>query len=361
MQYNKNGLYYDPNLVTNHNSGFGCLERGSRVNINFTQYVEKGFHLCLPQNNPDYLKILEKIHKNNPLVKYLTSESFTPNFFEKIFGIKPKSLTFRNCHGCTIATDDFICPICNTVNNDEKFYKYAHRIDPNISDSDTTYITHTSYLAIKNSVSLVCQMALDVSKKLIYNAFAVVRPPGHHASNDKSEGFCLVNNIAICAEYALTLGFNRIFIFDFDAHHGNGTQKIFYSTNKVFYSSMHTIEAYPKTGLVEEIGIYDGEGYNLNVIVTKGIATPEYLDIYRSKILPKISIYNPDLILVSAGFDGLQSDPMQIMNLTPECYGDIVKSLVSLNIPLCMVLEGGYNVSDLEKCIDVCLNELSND
>ena len=152
----------------------------------------------------------------------------------------------------------------------------------------------------------------------------------------------------------------KIFIFDFDAHHGNGTQEIFYHTNKVFYSSIHTLDFYPKTGLESEIGLADGMGCNLNVIVPRNIDVISYLYFFENKILAQIDNYKPDLILVSAGFDGLLTDPMKIMNLTPECYGMIVKKLVFFGIPVCLILEGGYNLQDLPICFDICLKELAS-
>ncbi|XWV25956.1 histone deacetylase [Tupanvirus soda lake] len=353
-------IYYDSKMVYFHDPDFGSLENGQRVNINIQKYEKKGCRIVYPEPKKSYMKILKYVHYANPTFKYISSVSLQPNIFEKFLRIKPKSIKLRNCHGCTSETSDNICKICGTRNNKIKYYRYAFTIDKNICDSDTTYITPTTFLAIKNAVALVCQMVDEVIEKKTNHGFAIIRPPGHHASHDKSEGFCVVNNIAVCAYYAIVKGFRRIFIFDFDAHHGNGTQNMFYQRNDIYYCSIHTIEAYPKTGQEDEIGEGNGRGFNLNIIVPKKVNTETYLDKFNNIVVPVISEYKPELILVSAGFDGLASDPMAIMNLTPECYGEIIKTLVGFNVPVCMVLEGGYNVDDLKKCYTMCVDELLN-
>jgi acetoin utilization deacetylase AcuC-like enzyme len=359
METNTVTIYYDPKSIKNHNPNHGSLECGSRTKIDIFKYFDKGYKITFPHQKSVYLKFLEKIHGNNPVIKYLLSVSFKQNILQKVLRIKPKSMLSRNCHGCTMVTTNDVCPVCNTIGSNDNFFKYIHLIDKNISDSDTTYITHTSYRAIMNAISLVCQMMEDVKSRITKHGFALIRPPGHHACNDMSGGFCLVNNIAIAAEYALHLGFSKIFIFDFDAHHGNGTQQIFYDRNNVFYCSMHTMDAYPKSGRPDDFGIGNGYGFNLNIIVPKNVDDQTYLDIYKSDVVPEIIKFNPDIILISAGFDGLASDPMAIMNLSPKCYGEIIKILVAHRMPICMILEGGYNKLELLKCFDICLEELS--
>ncbi|XWV24714.1 histone deacetylase [Tupanvirus deep ocean] len=360
MQKKTVTIYYDSKMVYYHDPNFGSLENGQRVNININEYEKKGCRIVYPGPLKKYKKILKYIHYANPIFKYISSVSLKPNTFEKLLRMEPKSKKIRNCHGCTSETSDNRCKICDTKNDKNKYFRYAFTIDKNICDSDTTYITPTTYTAVKNAVSLVCQMIDDVIEEKTKHGFAIVRPPGHHASHDKSEGFCIVNNIAVCAYYAIVKGFKRIFIFDFDAHHGNGTQNMFYYRSDIFYCSIHTIEAYPKTGHEDEIGERFGQGYNLNVIVPKKVDTETYLYKFRDMVIPAITNYKPDLILVSAGFDGLASDPMALMNLTPECYGEIIKALVEFDIPVCMVLEGGYNIEDLKKCYSMCVDELLN-
>ncbi len=360
-------IYYDPELVTSHNPDFGSLENGQRVKINLSNYQNKECRiLCYEdlimniskQHICAYLKVLKNTHKNNPLYSYISKVSFAPNFLQKILNIKPMSRKNRNCHGCTTETSENTCSVCGFDIFDEKFFRYAHLIDKNISDSDTTYITHTSYKAVKHSIILVCRMVDDVINGLTKNGFAFVRPPGHHASSNKSEGFCLVNNVAVCANYALKTGFKKVFIFDFDVHHGNGTQEIFYNRNDVFYCSIHTLDAYPRTGFENEVGDDEGQFYNRNIVVPKATDSQSYLIAFYSNVIPAITEYQPDLIIVSAGFDGLETDPMAIMKLTPECYGEITKDLVLCGIPVLMVLEGGYNIEELSKCCEICVDNL---
>ena len=346
-------IYYDTSFINYHNPEFGSLECGQRVNIDLQWYRNNGYTIITPKFRQIYLDFLNKLHKNNLVLQYLATEPFNKNLFQKIFNIQTPNTTDRNCHRCTMYMTENVCTFCSTKIDDSRFFKYAHLLDKNIPDSDTTYFTHTSYLAIRNAVSLVCQMV--GSKK---NGFAIIRPPGHHASMNRSGGFCLVNNIAIAALYALSLGYNKIFIFDFDAHHGNGTQDIFYDKSSVYYCSIHTLIAYPQTGKEDELGIGNGYGYNTNITVPIGITTDEYLNIFEQRVLPIIKSYGPDLILVSAGFDGLVTDPMSIMKLTPKCYSEMTKSLTATNVPVMMVLEGGYDLAHIDECIRLCAIEL---
>lgn len=362
-------IYCDIALSQWHNPEFGSLENGNRVIIDVNFYRNAGYNITFA--SPDLVKhsdILKTTHGTNPLFNYLSTTKFDKTWFEKILRLDSHNTKSRNCHGCTTFTRANVCATCNTHRDTRYFFLYAHVIDNNILDSDTTYITHNSYKAIIYSTSLVCQMIDDICNvhnrnyhdKNIKHGFALVRPPGHHASQDKSQGFCLVNNIAVCAEYALQSNYNvkKIFIFDFDAHHGNGTQEIFYNRSDVYYCSMHTLDFYPKTGLESEKGQGSGDGYNLNIVVKKNITTDEYLAIVYTKVLTEIIQYNPDIILISAGFDGLISDPMKIMNLTYDCYGSIVNILKNVGVPIGMILEGGYDLEELSNCYDVCIKTL---
>lgn len=185
-------------------------------------------------------------------------------------------------------------------------------------------------------------------------AYAVVRPPGHHAERSQVMGFCLFNNVAIAAEYARhKLGLEKIFIYDWDVHHGNGTMHSFYDRNDVLYASAHQFPHYPGTGSVVEIGEGDGAGYTLNVPVPPGCGDPDYRYAMAEIILPAIRHYKPDLILVSAGYDAHTDDPLSAINLTSEMYGDMTYMLRQAAEEVCsgrlaMVLEGGYGIESLE-------------
>ena len=192
--------------------------------------------------------------------------------------------------------------------------------------------------------------ALNTIKEgLAHLAFCAVRPPGHHATPTNAMGFCLFNNIAIAARYAQTIGYKRVFIIDFDVHHGNGTQDTFWEDESVFYFSTHQAFAYPGTGNPDEIGASKGEGYTFNYPLMPNSSDSELLDVYYNELPPLIEQFNPDLILVSAGYDLHESDPLAMLDVTHEGIKKMVEQILSLKkeIPKIFFLEGGYNVNAL--------------
>jgi acetoin utilization deacetylase AcuC-like enzyme len=195
-------------------------------------------------------------------------------------------------------------------------------------------------------------------------AFALVRPPGHHATAGQAKGFCLFNNIAIAAKYALTeYKLERLLIIDFDVHHGNGTQEAFYDNPQVMYISTHQYPFYPGTGSIEETGSGAAEGTNINIPLPAGCGDAEYLKVFEQIITPAAQRFNPQLILVSAGYDGHRADPLAMMELTVAGFGQMTGVIKGLADELCgghlaFTLEGGYDLNALAASVKATFDTL---
>lgn len=198
----------------------------------------------------------------------------------------------------------------------------------------------------------------------IDNAFCLVRPPGHHAEYDRSMGFCLFNNVAVAARWArVNLGMERIFIMDWDLHHGNGTQHSFYGSDSVLYCSTHQFPHYPGTGSVSEAGEGRGEGYTLNIPLPGGQGDLDFALIFRDLVCPVARQYRPDFILVSCGFDIYGGDPLGAMRVSPAGFAAMTRFLQNLADEVCegrilITLEGGYNLSGMRDGGLAVLSEL---
>lgn len=194
----------------------------------------------------------------------------------------------------------------------------------------------------------ICAVGLSI-KAAEKGNFAVVRPPGHHASFEKSSGFCLFNNIAIAAQKLANEG-KRVFIFDIDGHHGDGTQSIFYDSDKVFYCSLHQLNSYPYTGSPLETGTGAGTGFTLNIPLMPGSDDKVLLKILE-KVITAARGFEPDVIAVSAGFDGFEEDKLLNLKFTQKGYYECGLRLRKNFSNVFAVLEGGYHAK-VKECID---------
>lgn len=259
--------------------------------------------------------------------------------------------------GCTTCSfiNDITCKLCEMCGSLQPYVPWEYL---GMIDGDTTYINQHSIKAVYMAVTCACDLSTGIVTGKIPFGFALVRPPGHHASKDTGKGFCLLNNTAIAAEAALEVGASRVFIFDWDLHHGDGIQDHFYNRSDVFYCSMHADGIYPHSGKVEEIGVDDGYGFTLNIPLPKGTTDEDYLNQFTEHVLPAINRFSPDIILIAAGFDGLATDPINIFKLTPYIFSQMIHTMKSINSKIGLILEGGYDVNGIQTCVDLCIESL---
>jgi acetoin utilization deacetylase AcuC-like enzyme len=187
-------------------------------------------------------------------------------------------------------------------------------------------------------------------------AFCALRPPGHHAESSRAMGFCLFNNVAVAARHALDgHGVERVLVLDWDVHHGNGTNDIFYGTSEVLYASIHQSPLYPGTGALSETGAGEGEGYTINLPVPPGSGHDEWLSLVQQIVAPAARAYEPGFVLVSAGFDAHRDDPLAECTLTEASYAAMAATIRDLAgelaAPLAIVLEGGYDLGALARSV----------
>ena len=199
----------------------------------------------------------------------------------------------------------------------------------------------------------------------VENGFALVRPPGHHAGSDRAMGFCLFNNVAIAARYLQKRhGLGHILVVDWDVHHGNGTQQIFYGDDSVLFVSLHQFPLYPGTGAVGEVGEGAGEGFTVNVPMPSGVGDEEYLAAFHAVVEPVAEQFAPEFVLISAGFDGHRDDPLSGRRLTHRGYSALPSILRGSagrfgGGRLAAVLEGGYNLEALARSVEAVVGTMS--
>lgn len=286
--------------------------------------------------SPDRLEAIIRRLKNAPFLK--------PEDF-----LTPRAATFDEIALCH--TLDYIQIVQNDVEECARL---------NINDGSYTLLTGDVQIspASLEAALLAAGSVLDgvdlVMTKKAKNVFCSVRPPGHHAESDRGMGFCLFNNVAIGARFLQKkYGIKRVLIVDWDLHHGNGTQEIFYEDPSVFYFSTHQSPLYPGTGRREEIGEGSGKGFTMNCPISPVIfAREEILEAFQIQLREKMKQFKPEFIFISAGFDAHKDDPLGSLNLTTQDFGTLTDIVTELAQDFSMgrvvsVLEGGYNLKAL--------------
>ena len=231
-------------------------------------------------------------------------------------------------------------------------------LDP---DTYTSPETHDIALLAAGSAIDAVERVMGASETA---ALAMVRPPGHHAERAKAMGFCFYNNIAVAAAHARALGARRVAVVDYDVHHGNGTQHMFEADASVLYISTHQYPFYPGTGATGDVGVGDGRGFTVNLPLEAGAVAEDYRIAFAEVVLPTLRQYRPDLILVSAGFDAHERDPLANMRLTTEAFAAMTADLRAVAAETChgrvaLVTEGGYDLRALAASLNAVIQTLS--
>ncbi|SYZ73255.1 Histone deacetylase family protein [Candidatus Zixiibacteriota bacterium] len=251
--------------------------------------------------------------------------------------------------------------------HDPKYISFLRQIAANgggYLDGDT-YVTSGSFEAAWETAAAAAEGVGEIISGKIKRIMLAGRPPGHHAEHQRGMGFCLINNTAVAAEAAVVnYHLERVAVIDWDVHHGNGTQHMFYDRPDVFYISLHRFPFYPGSGATSERGSGKGEGYTLNIPLPQGTGGDAYMYAFTEIISPALKKYEPQIIIITAGFDAHRDDPLGGMNLGGETFGEMTKILVGLAEKYCdgkifSLFEGGYSPSGNAESLYFHLMELS--
>ncbi len=263
--------------------------------------------------------------------------------------IAPRAATHEQL--ARVHDSDYIRRIADTAGR-------AVALDPDTYTSPESY--DVARLAAGAAVEAVERAVADAET----TALALVRPPGHHAERDRAMGFCLFNNVAVAAAHARSLGLERVAIVDYDVHHGNGTQHIFDADPHVLYISTHQFPYYPGTGAADEIGVGEGRGFTVNVPIEAGALDDDYRVVFSEIVVPVLRQFHPDLVLVSAGFDAHERDPLAGMRLTTPAFAAMTGEIRAVAADCCagrivIVTEGGYDLQALGASLDAVAQTLT--
>ena len=230
-----------------------------------------------------------------------------------------------------------------------------------VLDEDTV-MSPGSFAAAVRAAGACCGLVDALLDGTADNGFALVRPPGHHATRDTAMGFCLLNNVAIAAQHARARGVERVAIVDWDVHHGNGTEHVFDARPDVLFVSTHRFPFYPGTGPARFVGQGAGAGFTVNVPLPAAMADGDYGAVFADLIVPILTAYQPGLVLVSAGFDSHERDPLGGMRVTERGFAAMCSALRdvarAVQAPLGLVLEGGYDLGGLSRSVRACVEVL---
>jgi acetoin utilization deacetylase AcuC-like enzyme len=216
-----------------------------------------------------------------------------------------------------------------------------------------------SWEAALRAAGGACALAESLLRDGERIGFSGLRPPGHHAERARAMGFCLFANVSIAARHALdSLGAERVLILDWDVHHGNGTNSIFHESPEVLFASLHQYPFYPGTGALTDVGSGAGEGYAINLPVPGGSGEAEFCGLVEHVVLPAAREFDPDLVLVSAGFDAHRDDPVGGCSLETSSYAELARQALTLGKPVGYVLEGGYDLNALAGSVAASLDAL---
>jgi len=222
-----------------------------------------------------------------------------------------------------------------------------------------TYVCKSDYETARLAAGGLLQVSKNVLNGNVDNAFALIRPPGHHATRNRSMGFCLFNNAAITANEIAKQG-KRVLIFDHDVHHGNGTQEIFYERNDVMYQSLHLFPHYPGTGSIDEIGNGSGRGYTINAPLGYGDGDEAVSKLLEEIFLPIARQFKPGFIIFSSGYDSHHADILGGLRFTSNFFGEMISRFQKIQPKIVCTLEGGYNLQWIGKCLISQLGQLAS-